>query len=176
MASYFSLTPPGDVAAIEKAQNLSVTHLTSTHAPYKPLTQLLYEIMSSSADQKQDLSMATQKDAHGSARNETQKGSLTSDQVEKVRAWRCKYIISKWNKRLRSSYFAAAAATGALLGNRHKPTPTGPSDGSEKLGAAKGASADSKWGDNLILLDSKWGDNLILLDSDSEWGDNLILL
>ncbi|KAM0804754.1 hypothetical protein BDR22DRAFT_546753 [Usnea florida] len=157
MASYFSPTPPGDVAAIER-HNLSVTHLTSTHAPSQPLTQLLHGIMSSSANQKQDLSMATQKEAHWSARNVTQKGSLTSDQVEKVRAWR------------------TAAATGALLGNRHKPTSTGPSDGSEKIGAAKGASADSEWGVNLKLLDSKWGDNLILLDSDSEWGDNLILL
>ena len=118
---------------------------------------------SSSANQKQDRLVATQKEAQGPARNVTQRRSLTSDQVEKVKAWRCKYIIFNLKKHPRSSYSIAAAATGTLLENRHKPTPAGPSDGSEKIGAAKGPSLDSEWGDNLILLDSEWGDNLILL-------------
>ena len=129
---------------------------------------------SSSVSQQQGLLVAMHNEAFVPTRNVTQKGSLTSDQAEKVRAWQCKYIISNLNKKPRLSYSIAAAATGILFENHHKPTPTGPSDGSEKIGAAKGPSLDSEWGDNLILLDDEWGDNLILLDS--EWRDNLILL
>ena len=54
---------------------------------------------SSSADQKQDVLVATQKEAHGPARNVTQTKSLTTDKVEKVRVWECKYIISNLNKK-----------------------------------------------------------------------------
>ena len=64
-------------------------------------------------------------------RNATQKNSLTSNQVEKVRIWRCKHIISNSNKKTTLIIFC---------------------NGSEKIGAAKGPSFDSEWEDNLILL------------------------
>ena len=136
--------------------------------------------MSSSAQQKQELLIAEQEEALGPARiekllttsyktkkpyvpgatlrlqdlrNVTEKGSLTSEEVSKVKAWRCKCIYHlQLGQNTCSLYSVAAAAAGAVLENPPKSTPAGPSDGPEKIGAAKGPSADSEWGDNLILL------------------------
>ena len=107
---------------------------------------------SSSANQKQELLITTQKRILVPTRNVFEKGSLTSDQVGKIKIWRSKYFVSNSNKEPRSSYSVAAAITGALLENPHKWNPVGPGDGPEKIDVAKGPSADSEWGDNLILL------------------------
>ena len=110
------------------------------------------KIMSSSTNHKQDPLITLQGEALVRARNVAEKGSLTSDQLAKINPWRFKCIIFISEKKPRSSYSVAAAATGALLENPHGSTPAGPSDGSEKIGVTKGPSADSEWGDNVILL------------------------
>ena len=108
--------------------------------------------MSSPTNQQQELPIATQKGALVPTRNVFEKGSLTSDQVDKIKLWRSKYSHHQLEQRNALKYSVAAAATGALLQNAHKSTSAGPSNGLEKNGVAKGPSADSEWGDNLILL------------------------
>lgn len=134
MTSNFSPTLRSDIAAVKSSQNIISPHLTSNYAPSQPPTLPLCKKKSSSANHKQDPLITMQREALVPARNMAEKGSLTSDQLDKINAWR------------------SAAATGALLENPHKSTPAGPSDGIEKISVAKGPSADCEWGDNLILL------------------------
>ena len=134
--------------------------------------------MSPSADQKQELLIAMQEETLGPARIEkllttsyttrepyvpgatlrlqdlrsvTEKESLPRKST-RSRLGAVSISFITWTKKKCSSYPVAAAAAGAVLENPLKSTPAGPSDGREKVRAAKGPSADSEWGDNLILL------------------------